>query len=114
MRLMVPLAPFVSHNLQNKMYNKDTKNVNRLGYKEDYEKTTTDPSTGRKSYTPFRIWVRRLMILAFVPAGEVRDSFYFLLDEMHATSTSMTSWAIFRLPGSRDCLLPTGTASIEP
>ena len=92
------------------------KNVNRLGYKEDYERTTTDPSTGRKSNIPFRIWVRRLMMLAFVPAGEVRDSFYSSWMRCPMTSTSMTSLATFRLFGSRDCLpdgeLP-GTANAK-
>ena len=34
--------------------------VQRLGYKEEYEKVSTDPTTGQNTYSPTRIWIRSL------------------------------------------------------
>ncbi|XP_063683673.1 uncharacterized protein LOC134818169 [Bolinopsis microptera] len=56
--------------------------VQRLGYKEQYERVTTDPTTGQKTYTPTRIWIRRLMILAYIPTADVPDAFFSILDQM--------------------------------
>ena len=55
--------------------------VKRLGYKQEYERITVS-TTGQQSYSSLCIWVRRLMMLAFVPVEEVRDSYYFILDQL--------------------------------
>ena len=44
----------------------------RTCYKTQYEVVSTDPATGAKTHSPVRTWVRRLMMLALVPAADIQ------------------------------------------
>lgn len=58
--------------------------VQRLGYKESYEATSTDPATGRTIYSTTRTWIRRLMLLAYIPTADVTEAFFSILNDMPA------------------------------
>ena len=49
------------------------KNLYTLDYKTEYEAVTTDPVTGFKEHSLLHTWIRRLMMLAMVPAADVPD-----------------------------------------
>ena len=99
--------------------------VKRMGYKEEYERVTTDPVTRQKVYTPIRTWVRGLMMLAIVPAREVRDSLFSLLDDMPDDLNNddplvyfQTTWIegisiIHREKRSWECQVPSSSLLME-
>ena len=55
--------------------------VQNLGLKREYEYVNID-TNGNRSYKPMRIWIRRLMGLAFVPATDVASRFTELVEQM--------------------------------
>ena len=57
-------------------------NVNKLGYKTEYEAVTTDRATGTLVHSEFHTWVRRLMMLAMVPPSDVPAAFETIVDNV--------------------------------
>ena len=57
------------------------RNVQRLGMKKQYERVNIDRN-GIRTYSPIRIWIRRIMGLAFIPTDQVVDAFATLLDQI--------------------------------
>ena len=89
--------------------------IARHGLKKQYEQGVVDPATGRYTPGPFRIWVRRLQHLAFVPVDDVPAAFHLLLDEIPSSlglddflSYFMGTWIQGITPG-RSARFPPAT-----
>ena len=57
------------------------RHVNTLGLKNQYQRVTVCRN-GIRSYSQTRIWIRRLMSLAFVPTNDIITAFHSILDEI--------------------------------